>query len=37
MNSNTVYFVYIANKLPKYAIASIKIAKKISGMKIHLI
>lgn len=37
MNSNTVYFIYTSNRLPKYAIASIKLAKKMSGMKIHLI
>ena len=34
---NKVHFVYIGDKLPKYAIASIKLAKKLSGLKIHLI
>ena len=34
---NKVYFVFIEDKLPKYAIASIHLAKKFSGLKIHLI
>jgi len=34
---NKVYFIYIGGKLPKYAIASIRLAKKYSGLKIHLI
>lgn len=34
---NKVYFIYKGGKLPKYAIASIRLAKKYSGLKIHLI
>lgn len=32
-----VYFIYKGNKIPKYALASMELAKQTSGMKIHLI
>lgn len=35
--SNTVYFVYLGNPLPKYVLASIKLAKEFSGMKVHIL
>jgi hypothetical protein len=34
---HSVYFIYKGDKLPKYALASIELAKQTSGMKIHLI
>jgi hypothetical protein len=34
---HSVYFIYKGNKIPKYALASIELAKQTSGMKIHLI
>ena len=33
---HSVYFIY-KGKIPKYALASIELAKQTSGMKIHLI
>jgi hypothetical protein len=35
--SNTVYFVYSGDSFPKYALASIKLAKEFSGMKVHIL
>jgi hypothetical protein len=35
--SNKVYFVYSGSSLPRYALASIKLAKEFSGMEIHIL
>lgn len=34
---DTIHFVYLGYPLPKYAVASIKLAKEYSGMKVHLL
>lgn len=36
-NLKTIYFIYIGEKLPQYALASIQLAKQHSGMNVHLI
>jgi hypothetical protein len=34
---DTIHFVYLGYPLPKYAVASLKLAKEYSGMKVHLL
>jgi hypothetical protein len=34
---NTVYFVYTGDKLPRYGIYSLKLAREMSGSQVHLI
>ena len=35
--SNSVIFVYLGDSLPKYTIASLKLAKEYSGMNVHIL
>lgn len=34
---NTIYFVYLADKIPNYGSASLRLARDMSGSRIHLI
>jgi len=34
---DTIHFVYLGYPLPKYAVASLKLAKEYGGMKVHLL
>lgn len=36
-NSQEVHFVYLGEKLPRYALASIELASRYSGLNVHLI
>ena len=35
--ANSVHFVYLSENLPSYAVSSLKLAKRYSGLEVHLI